>query len=324
MRFRFPLIALFLVLGAFAIPHLAHASIPFFGPIIPEAANRCAAGWGAVMQVINNIIEFSITIIIVFIAPIMIAYSGFLYVVNPVDPSGIKKAKDILTNTVLGLIIALAGWLIVDAVMAVLYNPTNPGETWSDLVTSGGMNFCLSQAGTMPGDTLTTDTASSISVVPSTCSISALTPITDPLALQMEASNGNAIIWTNVRPQLQACVNKFISKVGGTVTSVYRPQAYQTHLSEIHERWCTQNLKDNSNPLCSTIKSDVSAEVSKHGLSACMPVATNSGHTGGYAVDITGVNQSLATLQVLNQSCLSWFGPSDKVHYTLQAACVCY
>ena len=60
--------------------------------------------------VINNIISFSLTIAIVFISPIMIAYSGFLLVVNPVNPGGKNKAKDILLNTVIGIIVALSGW----------------------------------------------------------------------------------------------------------------------------------------------------------------------------------------------------------------------
>ncbi|MEK7114373.1 MAG: hypothetical protein AAB850_02375 [Patescibacteria group bacterium] len=158
MRSRVPLFALLLVAGSLALPLAAHAAIPFFGPIIdPNVLNpRCALGWGAVMIVINNIISFSITIAIVFVAPLMIAYAGFLYVVNPVNASGISEAKKILTNTVVGIVIALAGWLIVDAIMAVLYNANTPNPTgggvlgtWSNLVTSGGEPFCLIQEGAL-------------------------------------------------------------------------------------------------------------------------------------------------------------------------------
>ncbi len=137
--------------GLFALPFAAHASIPFFGPIIPSPPtgdNVCPAGWGMVMIVVNNIIELAITLAIVFVAPLMIAYSGFLFVVNPVNPGGRGKAKDILLNTIVGIIIALAGWLIVDAVMAVLYNPNAAGGTWSSIVTSSG-NPCLMQAGAL-------------------------------------------------------------------------------------------------------------------------------------------------------------------------------
>lgn len=166
MRSRVFLITLFFALGSLVLPLAAHAGgIPFFGPIIPGSdipgnINAvCPAGWGMLMDVINNIISLLLTIAIVFVAPIMIAYSGFLFVVNPVNPSGKEKAKGILQNTVIGIVIALAGWLIVNAVMAVLYNSTTPVsdgsvlKTWSSLVTSSG-NFCLPQAGALPGDTL--------------------------------------------------------------------------------------------------------------------------------------------------------------------------
>lgn len=144
MRSRVLLFALLLIAGSLALPLAAHAGgIPFFGPIVPDAINRCAAGWGMVITVINNIISFLITLAIVFVAPLMIAYSGFLFVVNPVNAGGKEQAKKILTNTIVGIIIALAGWLIVDAIMAVLYNPTAVGSTWSQLITSGGALPCI-------------------------------------------------------------------------------------------------------------------------------------------------------------------------------------
>lgn len=150
MRSRVPFIALLVAVSSFVVPFIAHAGgIPFFGPIIPQTANQatCPASWGMVLMVINNLISFALTMTIVFVAPLMIAYSGFLYVVNPVDPAGMSKAKSILQNTIVGTVIALASWMIVDAVMAVLYNPSSPGETWYSLIGSGGMDLCLPQAG---------------------------------------------------------------------------------------------------------------------------------------------------------------------------------
>ena len=147
MRSRIPLLALFFAIGSFALPQFAHAAIPFFGPIIPDAYNVCPASWGLLVTVINNIIEFSITIAIVFVAPIMIAYSGFLYVVNPANPGGIAKAKSILSSTVIGIIVAIAGWAIVDAVMAVFYHPSDSAwGTWSSLITSGNIDPCIDLA----------------------------------------------------------------------------------------------------------------------------------------------------------------------------------
>lgn len=141
----------------FVLPIATHAQgIPFFGPIIPNEQitingvvgnqNVCAAGWGMLMIVINRIIALLLTLAIMFVAPLTIAYAGFLYVVNPVDPSGIAKAKKILWNTIVGIVIALAGWMIVDALMAVLYNKGATdlaGKTWSELITGDTNNLCI-------------------------------------------------------------------------------------------------------------------------------------------------------------------------------------
>lgn len=155
MRSRALFSSCFVSVVLLVLPLAAHAAIPFFGPIIPPqsvtgvlGSDVCAAGWGMLIIVINNIISFSITIAIVFVAPIMIAWAGFLYVVNPYDPSGISKAKGILWNTVIGIVVALAGWMIVDAVMAVFYNPAAPLKAWSDIINWNG-DECLIQAGSM-------------------------------------------------------------------------------------------------------------------------------------------------------------------------------
>ncbi len=150
MRSRVSLLALFLAVSSFAVPHFAHAAIPFFGPIVPAGNNVCPAGWGMLMMVINNIIEFLITVGIVFWAPLMIAYAGFLYVFNPVSPEGRSKANKVLSGTIYGIVTMLAAWMIVDAIMAVLYNPGTVGGTWASLVGTGG-DVCLPQAGALPG-----------------------------------------------------------------------------------------------------------------------------------------------------------------------------
>ena len=155
MRSRIPLFALLFALGSFSLPLAAHAGgIPFFGPIIDKSwfltnsdgtQVQCALSWGALMIVINNIISFLLTLAIVFVAPIMIAYAGFLYVVNSVNPSGIAQAKKILWNTIIGIVVALAGWMIVDALMSVLYNGSL--GPWYSLVSGGNVPVCLPQAG---------------------------------------------------------------------------------------------------------------------------------------------------------------------------------
>jgi len=196
MRSRAPLFALLFAAVSFALPIVAHAGIPFFGPIIdPKVMDpACALGWGAVMLVINNIISFLITIAIVFVAPIMIAYSGFLFVVNPVNAGGKEKAKSILLHTIVGIVIALAGWLIVDAIMAALYHPTDSSGnsvwgTWSSLITGSG-DPCLLKIPSSSGPSSSVQSpAPNIAVAPApiqTC----IDNGADPIVCQCEANGG--------------------------------------------------------------------------------------------------------------------------------------
>lgn len=168
MRSRTPLFALLFTVGFFALPHIAHAGIPFFGPIIPDSnipgnINAvCPASWGMMMTVINNIISLLLTVFIVFLTPLVLAYAGFLLVFNQGDPGKISEAKKVVTNTIVGIVVALASWMIVDAVMAVLYSPGNAGGTWSTMIFSSG-DFCLPQKGALSSDVLDpTKTAPSV------------------------------------------------------------------------------------------------------------------------------------------------------------------
>ncbi len=325
MRSRISLFALLLVVSSFVLPLVAHAGIPFFGPIIEKGWLQCPLGWWAVITVVNNIISLLITLAIVFVAPLMIAWAGFLFVVNPVNASGKEQAKKVLTHTIVGIVIALAGYMIVAAIMAALYNPgATSGKTtlgvWSNLITSGGLSPCIDLKGSVAPPVVPPPT------VTVACSISPLSPLTDSQAQQMEG--GQTVIWPNNNPMLQRCVNKFIGLVGGTVTSAYRPQAYQTHLFEIRDRWCTQELKSNSNPVCNALKSTVSAEVTKHFGSSwsCGAVAaTASTHGAGTGVDISRSAGDYSRVAVVaRQSCLDWPNYSgDPVHYNLISGCSC-
>lgn len=141
---RSAFLAISLLTAAFVfLPAAAHATgLPFYGPIIPLGVQQtCAGNWGGLVAVLNNIIAFSVSIAITFVAPLSIAYAGFLYVTNAFNPSGLARAKTILQNTVLGIVIALAGWLIVDLFLVALTKQGVDGWTHAMFSTSG--TVCL-------------------------------------------------------------------------------------------------------------------------------------------------------------------------------------
>src|SRR3989344_2711337 len=118
MRFRHLLLGAIPLLAFLAMPLAAHATgIPYWDSIVPAGVQKCAAGWAAFAQLVNNLIAFILTILIFIVTPLLIVWAGFLYVVAPANPANRTKANHILTNTVVGLAIALFAWVIVNAVL---------------------------------------------------------------------------------------------------------------------------------------------------------------------------------------------------------------
>jgi len=207
MRFRV-LLPMVLVASSFATPLAAHAGVPFFGPIIPAAYNICPGSWGMLITVINNIISLLLTLAIVFVAPLTIGYAGFLFVINPVNPSGIEKAKGILWNTIFGIVIALSGYLIVSAVMAVLYNPSAFGTAWSDIIKGNTNDMCLKQAGSLPGAGLNQVPITGISAtgaLSSPPSTQQAGTACDPAAVQAAAAAGGFQL-SSLQANIFACI----------------------------------------------------------------------------------------------------------------------
>ncbi|MDP2651566.1 MAG: hypothetical protein Q8O94_00310 [bacterium] len=184
MRSRISLFAILFITISFAVPLAAHAAaLPFFGPIIDQSWTvsdtgiQCALGWGAVITVVNNIIRLLLTLAIVFVMPITIAYAGFLMVVNPTSIGDVSKAKTIILNTVIGIVISLAAWLIVNAIMAALTSgPNGPSfaSNWSSLITSGNALTCLPQQGVGTGLNQSTDGGAGVVVVTPAANCAAL------------------------------------------------------------------------------------------------------------------------------------------------------
>lgn len=109
----------------------AQAQMPSFtGSIVPcGSATTCTDGARAIREcgfcdlvaLAQNIINFLIFAGIV-IAVLMFVYAGILYVTSPGNSGNISKAHSIFWDVLVGLIITLAAWLIVDVIMKTFYN----------------------------------------------------------------------------------------------------------------------------------------------------------------------------------------------------------
>lgn len=103
---------LVLVTGCtFLMPFSASAQIVQCGNSVPYDCGTCE-----LIALGNNLIDFLIVIMTVM-AGIIFVYAGYLMVTSGGNVGQFKRAKQIFTNVVIGLVIMLVAFLIIDIVM---------------------------------------------------------------------------------------------------------------------------------------------------------------------------------------------------------------
>lgn len=129
----------FLFALLFLLPLSAEAQ---FGPIVPEVCRTCACGFGGVLAIVQNVVNFMIGISIIF-ATIIMVWAGGLYVLSAANPESRSTANKMLLNAVIGLLIVLSAWLIVDFVMKTLYNNGSEFGPWNSILLGGSGDSCV-------------------------------------------------------------------------------------------------------------------------------------------------------------------------------------
>ncbi|HEY0010814.1 MAG TPA: hypothetical protein VGB97_02775 [Candidatus Paceibacterota bacterium] len=160
MRFRSLTIAL-LSFGAL-IPVITYAQgSSFFGPIIPQGGNICtcpgsAPDWGCILNVLQNVINFGVSFSIVLIT-LALVYAGFLFMTRGSSAEARQQARNVVTNSIVGLVVILCAWLVVDFVMKAIYDPeaTFAGEKigpWEKIWSpeDGDEDMCLRPSNAKP------------------------------------------------------------------------------------------------------------------------------------------------------------------------------
>lgn len=108
-------LALVIILIILIMPALSFAQ-----GLVPDCPAK-GCGWTELMDLVNKVINFILFKMAVPIAAIMFAYAGFLLVTAGGEAAGARtKAKSIFTNAVLGLVIAVAAWLIISTILSIL------------------------------------------------------------------------------------------------------------------------------------------------------------------------------------------------------------
>ncbi len=124
--------ALFLVIF-FVAPSIALAANALPGQIVPETCNN-VGGCQSVCDlatVAQNVLNTGIYIA-VFLSAVLFAWAGWLYLTS-VAGGEISRAKEIFMNVAVGLVIILAGWLVVDTLMRTLVGDGGSFGPWNKI-----------------------------------------------------------------------------------------------------------------------------------------------------------------------------------------------
>jgi hypothetical protein len=109
------------ILLVFVIPSISFAVEPEFTGLVPCNNTTIPCDFNALMAMVNGIINFILKNMVIPIAAIMFAYAGFLMVTAGDEVASARtKAKNIFTNAVIGLALAVGGWLIISTILAIL------------------------------------------------------------------------------------------------------------------------------------------------------------------------------------------------------------
>jgi hypothetical protein len=160
-------------------------------------------------------------------------------------------------------------------------------DTWFGQIWNSFFLFLPATAGPLDAAVLPIEPAPA----PSPCVIEPLPPIEDAEAVAFEAGVGSsAVVDTDgLTPATARALVRFtrvITAAGGsiTVTSAYRPSAYQEHLQAVWDKWMTE-LRDNEDAGCQELKAEVQEEFTRHQLLQTQRPVPVSDHTRGLAFD---------------------------------------
>jgi hypothetical protein len=127
------------MLALWVVPIVVEAQI--FGALVPtcggnfgEDCNFCNL-LGLAQRLINFFIYLSVVV-----ATLLFTYAGILYMTSAPNPGNVEKAHKIFWNVLIGLIVVLGAWLIVDTVMKVFYSESEFGP-WNAILCRAGTEF---------------------------------------------------------------------------------------------------------------------------------------------------------------------------------------
>ena len=111
------------------------SSTEVWAQIVPAGTNNYSPeGYGTceAVDLANNVIKFLFGMASLF-AVIVFVYAGFLMVSSRGDAGQVQKAKGMFTNVIIGFVIMLAAFLIVNTVLGILLGTGSKALHWQTL-----------------------------------------------------------------------------------------------------------------------------------------------------------------------------------------------
>lgn len=105
-----------ILMTVFFVPVLVLAQEAQKG-IVPCTGTDCTAC--DIVGLASNLMQFFVTLAIV-IATLMFTWAGVKYITAGPKPDQISEAHKIFFNVLIGLVVVLAAWLIIDIILRVL------------------------------------------------------------------------------------------------------------------------------------------------------------------------------------------------------------
>lgn len=105
--------------------------------IDPTCPVGAPLGFGGVLVGIQNLMNAAISFGILVVVFVLVI-GGIMLVLSPVSAENRSKAKKIITNALVGILIVMSSWVVVDFVMKLLYDADNAAlGPWNSILVGG-------------------------------------------------------------------------------------------------------------------------------------------------------------------------------------------
>jgi len=101
----------------FSIFYFLFSTLIVEAGLVPCAPGKCT--WCDLMQLIKNVIDF-LMYLVVPLSVVMIIVGGIMIMTAAGSTERVFKGRKIVTTAVVGLLIALLSWIIIDTIIKVI------------------------------------------------------------------------------------------------------------------------------------------------------------------------------------------------------------